>query len=479
MSKNNLIIYIVYLVSFVFIYGIFMQERTLYLNSDEIRGFYGNDIEINVYLGAQRWGLALYKSIFRGIAPLNGAFIVGCLLIASLTIQVELFDLKNKISKIVYGIIYMSMPVLGMHMQFANQVDAVALGALLTTIAAYLLIRRQGSESHFSIISILLLAFSISIYQSLLINFIAIIFASIIFRAYSFQEINIHLSFKCLFLTSGYAICIWLAISQLCISFTPKEIVSYIQNYRESVFHLQTYVDGNFIYFLSLLGHNIWKIIKLSYGPQFSIINLSIIFIISALIIRIKNKVNRTNYYLIVLALILLPTIPFIICGIMNAPLSDAALRTFTAAPIIVAILWAKVVEEYNHGQNSSSRIALIIILIYIIFSSAYHNATQLKHLKSFYYKIIRDFENIETHALQYIQKKNNTNTQHKIILFTKKLYTPFVDIRNHPHIYKLNIASEKDYEKYGNIISNMPEWPHPDSVKNVNDNILIVKYMK
>lgn len=80
------------------------------------------------------------------------------------SIIVEMFDIKSKINTIIISGILVTFPTLGSLMPFMNTQDAYQFGALLATIGAYLLVKKENGY----IYTIILLTLSLGIYQTYL-----------------------------------------------------------------------------------------------------------------------------------------------------------------------------------------------------------------------------------------------------------------------------------------------------------------------
>lgn len=80
------------------------------------------------------------------------------------SIIVVLFDIKSKINTILISGILVTFPTLGSLMPFMNTQDAYQFGALLATLAAYLLVKKEKGF----IFTIILLTLSLGIYQTYL-----------------------------------------------------------------------------------------------------------------------------------------------------------------------------------------------------------------------------------------------------------------------------------------------------------------------
>lgn len=112
-----------------------------------------------------RWFLMFPSAIGSefSLPWLNGFLTISYTAFIS-SIIVQMFDIKSKINTILISGILVTFPTLGSLMPFMNTQDAYQFGALLATLAAYFLVKKENGY----IFTIILLTLSLGIYQTYL-----------------------------------------------------------------------------------------------------------------------------------------------------------------------------------------------------------------------------------------------------------------------------------------------------------------------
>lgn len=165
--------------AYVFVYGYHILR--LGLLPDEMLSFRGNDT--SVYTGAGRWANAVYRQIMHeGTVPFAAGMVSGLYLSICYVIQATLLKLKNMATYLVFGAAYLGMIQFAAVLECSHNVDAISFGFLLCTIAAVLLFKPDRITPKAVVASILLVAFAVSIYQTIILYFCVLALATYLAR---------------------------------------------------------------------------------------------------------------------------------------------------------------------------------------------------------------------------------------------------------------------------------------------------------
>lgn len=164
-AVKNLLWGLAFFLLYLLIYGLLLPRFGLHW--DEVLDFDGS--ATGTYVGAGRWGLALYRCLFgSGAIPWAAGIMAGLYLSAALVLQIRLLRLNTVGLKCCYGALMLGMPQFGSMLVYSFQADAVALGFLLSTLACVQLFQKEGRPLCRFLGAILLMTLAISVYQVLL-----------------------------------------------------------------------------------------------------------------------------------------------------------------------------------------------------------------------------------------------------------------------------------------------------------------------
>lgn len=158
----------IYLLLFLFVYGAMLHKYGYHW--DETLDFQGGGMD--TYLVNGRWGLAIWRYVF-GIGPVvwPAGCIVCVMLSFFLVLVSKLLEINSFVYKVAFGMLYVLIPQYAYMMSYSMQSDAVAFGLFLMATAVFFIIK-GGWQS--ILLSVLLFAFSVGVYQTLALTFVAL-----------------------------------------------------------------------------------------------------------------------------------------------------------------------------------------------------------------------------------------------------------------------------------------------------------------
>ncbi len=166
---RSFIVWGCYLLIFLFIYG-GMLVRGGY-HWDETLDFAGGALD--TYIANGRWGLVLWRCVFgMGCAVWTSGVLAGILLTVSLVLQTRLLKIETPGLQLLYGIIYLVQVQFAYQMDYFFLCDATAFGLLAVTVAAGL--AEQGGLRRM-VAAAVLVTWAVAIYQCLVLNFLVLL----------------------------------------------------------------------------------------------------------------------------------------------------------------------------------------------------------------------------------------------------------------------------------------------------------------
>lgn len=445
------------------------------------------DSESPVYsdfsMGLGRWGTNLVRyHIFKGHTPYF-TLLLGLLLLSMTAVELSKLFKFNDAKGYIFCGLFLTIPQLSYQLIFTMQADVVPLGFLLSIFAVRLFLKSTisvfslRSISYFAISSLLLM-FVIAIYQALIlipiVAYLIVVFQNSYSKDFNIKKEIINMvHFGILLLLS--AILYYISVKIICPTGEGGFLATYTTGESNNKF-----LDFFTLWFEHLKG-------KVYYG------NKLFLFVTILSIFGIVNFILEKKYFIIKLILLLLILIipyslSFFITNGYHPP------RLYVASGIVFAFLITHFLANIRYQKTTILACAIICMCnIYFITQLFYSNYKIFNHDKDVARKIdsaIRlkypEFDNYTNYVyffgcIPYQEHEKfrlpdsevfggslfswDNGNNYRIINFFS-----FNDIA----YYKM-IDNKDTYLKIKDSISNMPTWPKQESIKLI-DNVIIVK---
>ena len=437
--------------------------------------------EFSMSLG--RWGTNLVRyRIFEGHLPYY-TMLVGIILLSLTAVELsKLFRFKGALS-FAFCALFLTFPQMSYQLVFTMQADVVPLGFLLAVLAVKFFV--NNSQNIFSkksivyfILSSLILMFVIAIYQALIlipiVVYIIILLQNTFNEDYHFKnEFKKGLFFSALLFVS--LVFYYVSAKLLCPVPEKGLLSSYLAGKTDNQF-----LNACSIWLKNLTGN-------FYYGDK-----LFIIAFIVSIIMFIKFGIEKKHFLIRFICLFLMLILPFafsfFITNVYHPP------RIYLTSGLVFAFVIVYFVSTIKYEQFTILIISIICVAnLYFITNLFYSNYKIFNHDKSEANKMNNliqakypEFdENVnyvyffgclpyEHHQKYRIDKSEifggslfnwDNGDNYRIINFFK-----FNDIA----YYKM-IDNRETYLKIKDSIAPMPVWPKKESVKMIN-NIIVVK---
>ena len=438
----------------------------------------------NSYLELGRWGTNFIRYyVFDGaVIPYFTVFISLVMFSASAVLMTDILRLR-RLESILFCALFVSFPQIAYQFIYYLQADAVSLGFLLSAVFILLFVKIiEGSNKLVSaglfLLAALIMMFVISIYQALI--FVpAVLYLVLVFRNTYLEGYTLTAEFKkallfglLLLVSAGFY---YISQKILC-----PDVSQYLSSYANGA-------SGNrFVNFYNIWIENLWG--DRFYGDKtFLVASLSAICTLIFLF-RKERKMFFTRAVLIVLMLIA----PFFISLFITIGYHPA--RLYLASGIVYAYLIAQFFASVKYRDLAVGFAGVIVLMNIYFITKLYvaHHGVQNHDLQLaskidnkirevypefeprrdyvYFYGAVpdSDFNRIkipESDVFGGSFFQWDTGSNGRIISYMRA-----VDVAN----YKI-IDSKDLFLKIRDSISDMPVWPKPGSVKQVND-VMIVK---
>ena len=462
---------------FLLVYGVFLGGREWYLNVDEIRDYAGSAKAAELYLSNGRWGLALYRSIFPGVAPMNGVLMAGGWICLALVMQGRLLGLRDFFSHCVYGVVALCVTLLGEHMLFANQVDAFGMAIFMSTLAVLLAVERRGVVAKIG--SVVLMTWSFAVYQSLVLNVVVLFLGVLYLRGIRNEAVSVWGYWLLMLKVLIPAVLLYAVSSRIAadLPIISANVSEHVAEYQNARFSADAYLSGDVMFTLRLVGHNVLKLLKLMLGLGLPLMcYAACLFGLLGLvqICREREWSISKKLWMLMMPPMILAT-PYMISVLMNAAAYEAAtLRTYSAAPFACAVLCIALFP--NGVKCPLLRYGGIWVLVFCVMAAAYDNNNKNKGIQCFYSSLIRDYILIEHEAARASTERGGSDKP-RVLLFGSKHITPFNDFSHHPYVNNVHLPTTEEQQAYIETVRELPAWPAPASVHYVAPDTVIVKY--
>ena len=311
-----------------------------------------DNLIFNVYHQANIWevmllrfGLCIMQAIKGGVvSPILASLISSILLGITVLLAIDTLDIKNKYFKYLIAVLFAVAPNISATFTFFYCSDAYIMGMFLATLSVYL-VRKYGDKKCTILLSSLLLAFSISMYQTYLSVTMCLCMFTLIIDALNKKDAKQILKNLVRYICMGViGVILYYIIAHLVLLISKLPIANYS---GASQIGLSTLLNINkllpesyqsfFNYFFNdkMIPNTIWGT-NIFYTIIFAVILIAMIYLI------IKNKPKFSNIILTLIFVALLP-----LCfGIIEIIVPDVDIHILMACSMIfIFLLFFKILE--------------------------------------------------------------------------------------------------------------------------------------
>ncbi|PIT50865.1 hypothetical protein BHC44_12010 [Snodgrassella alvi] len=344
-------------ITYIFVYGFELTHFSLSIDEE-----FNNNISHTIAIG--RWGHALLKaSIYpEPFIPFYTEMLTFILLSASCAVIVKIFSL-NLNQAIFFAVLYASSAQFAYQLQFLNQSDTIATAILLSSIAVYLIVRKN-SFLYTVILPAFLLCYSVAIYQSIIFFSYSLLLAYLLLDIVRDTEDNRHLKliFR-LIIASIIGLILYFVLGELILNYYHLHAESYLSD-------IVTWFDESPKQALKKISRCIehYFTLKAPYGMNTFV--LAVVFLILPLFYPLKRKTRYSLYAL--LSIITLFSMNIVVGKNLPARTMTSFAIFFAASGVISFIVikknkcfWAVAAFSFLYGMATVSNLFYTDYLAY------------------------------------------------------------------------------------------------------------------
>lgn len=491
-----------YLGMYLLVYG-FLMERNAPL-WDEV--FDASGEGMYSYLMADRWGLAAYRFLFgEGFQPYVAGIVAGLWIAAALVVQVTAFRLAGYFSPLVYGAAYNMSISWAFQVVYSHQSDAVALGILCATIAACCLFSAKRG-----VLGIGLLVLSLSIYQMLLLYYVAVVLALFVFRQRTDGDRIVMLALRGCLVSILSVVAVYGISWGVCRAVAPPaEISARFSGYQASLSCWPDIASAGGIA-NGIKAFLYWELINLrsmlnsmfgcGYPGQWPY-PVALVLLICLLPFMVRELGWQRSAALVIMGLLPYSFYPILLMsrygteGALNA-------RMGLAEPVFIGAVWACFVQADKGVFCCLHRNAAVCcLLVFSILKGAYKTSNMAREEMRIQHAMYTQYHEMGIRArllsdqgehgnpvvlvcqekesshwgegprMSIYDKPVQTGDLVRLDVYPPGVFKAFADYCGEP---QLKVASEADLERHQEVLSEMPSWPKAGSVRKHQGEIII-----
>ena len=485
---------------------------------DDISGVLGGAPEFNMPLPHGRWFCLVLEPIFKnGSLPVfNGVIVAACIAVSSL-ILFDMFDIQNKIHKILLGLILISIPAVTANLGYMGASGSNFIGILICILGAYLTCLAIHNSKKITIqywIGAFLFACSLGEYQCYFSLYLSL---CLIFFIYSI--ITTPISFKYFYKYFGYYIinifvglALYLVILQATLWFTGVKLLSYAHTDTYGIVPILEYLERLKLSYLLFFDPYICSSANMfpfqwnGWYKILLIVNVLLCALVVITFFRTRKKETRFQFYMLIL---LLP------CALNSNVLLYGwkplhSLHVYHQfVMFFLPILLLKSIEGIPNFslQNISTSfvktlhvVTVFIMFIFVILYVRYDNycymlsELRLSQAISYFNTLSTRIMTLKDYREEYpvvfineVEKRSHADTitirQNSDFPVTNPYGYPFVNsyaessraFIKHWCGFTPEFADAKKFEN-NSIVQSMPRYPDDGSIK-IIDNTIVVKF--
>jgi len=437
-------------------------------------------------LGLGRWGTNLVRyRIFEGLLPYF-TLLLGLFFLSLSAVELsKIFRLKG-IYAYVFCALFLTLPQHAYQLAFTMQADAVPIGFFCSILGLSLFIKNIQNPKNLNsvlmlFIACLLITFTISIYQALIFipvtGYVVYFFINIYNETFNLKKEFIKLCYFILFMIVA-VILYYISVKIFC----PPMEGGYLSSYTSGG------ESGNkFVNFYNLWVDNIRG--DFFYGDKTFLFTS-----IAALLLLVTFFKEKGNALLKSLCLLIMLVIPFLI----SFPITNGSHppRLYVSSSIIFGFLIVHLMRKVKE-KNIQPVLLLVSLIVFAniyfitnLFYSNYkifnHDLTIAKKMDNIIQNKYPDFNPNISYVYFYGALPESNHDKLKLPnsdVFGGSLFRwdggnnwRIINFFRVNDVAYYKFLDDKDaYNKVKDSIPSMPKWPNPESIKKV-DNVMIIK---
>lgn len=505
---------------FLFIFLFFIIHGEMLFNKiswwDDVSGLLGGEPNFNSPLPHGRWFCLVIGPLFGyGSLPVfNGIVVAICIAVSSLVLF-DMFDIQNKIHKILLGLILISIPAVAGNLGYMGASGSNFIGILICIIGAYLTCLAVHNSKLISIqywMGSFLFACSLGEYQcyfSLYLSLCLLFFMySIIEKPMSFKEFYRNFGYFIINICAGLAL--YFAVLQVTLWFTGVKLLSYAKTDTYGIVSVSGYLERLKIAYLLFFDPYLCSsanMFPFKWNGWYKILiflNVLLCALVVVKLSKIRKKETRFQFYILILLLPSVLNANVILYGWKPLHSLHVYHQFLLFLLPVVLLKTIKDVPDFSIRNNFRNLIKAFHVLtifsisIFVILYIRYDNwcymfsELRLSQAISYYNTLSTKIMSLKDYREEYpVVFINETEKRSHADILREYYDYPVINPYGYPFVnsyaessrafmkcwcgYAPSFADAKKFEN-NYIVQSMPRYPNDGSIR-IIDNVIVVKF--
>lgn len=449
------------------------------LHGDEMLDW--NGAAVGDYIANGRWCLALYKAIFGlGSMPVTAGLTAGIFFTLAYLVMLRIFPVRNLYAAAFCAVFFITDTAISYHLHYSHQVDAVALGLLMSVLGAYLICTWNSYKGILG--AALLFACATGCYQSLLLCPCVVIAVHLSNRVFSnnctIKEASVLLMRTALALAAAFIV--YLAISKCAmgLGIANENQIATCRLYQASQFNCPLLKDCSFPLKIQGICHYLLcsasQVLEPSRAGGFYFLCAFVPIIgICALYTR-----QSAHTFPKMLALSSLLALACFIPQLMHVALGNNWVPPHVkiAGALSSSAIWMTFLSHLTWRPRYGKAACIIVFLA--LQWCAYFDSTLSREKRTFSERYISMLHAVEYDAIRYASRQNINLEQVRVLLFPSWDYNLFPCVDRPGGLGQFRYlhfpVSDAEYLKHLPLLKTMPVWPADGSIRVEGDTIIV-----
>lgn len=449
------------------------------LHGDEMLDW--NGAAIGDYVANGRWCLALYKAIFGlGCMPVTAGLSAGIFFMLAYIVMLRIFPVRNLFAAAFCSVFFITDASISYHLHYSHQVDAVALGLLMSVLGSRLIC--TGNSFKAVLAAALLFACAIGCYQSLFLCpcvLIAAYMANKVFSNNYTAKEAVGLLIRAVFSLAA-AFIAYFALSKFALSLevANENQITTCQLYQASQFNCPLLADCSVALKIQSLAHYLLCAVSQFFTPNRAsgwYFLCTLVPIIGTCFVYARQRGYTFPKMLVLFSLLILSCfIPQLMHVVLGTSWVPAHVKI--AGALSLSAIWLTYLSHltWRPGYGLSACIVAFLSLQWC----ACFDSTLSRKKRSFSEHYISMLHAVEYDVIRYASRQDINLEQVRVLLFPAWDYNLYPCVDRPGGLGQFRYlhfpVSDAEYIEYLPLLKTMPVWPADGSIRVERDTIIV-----
>lgn len=450
------------------------------LHGDEMLDW--NGAAIGDYVANGRWCLALYKAIFGlGCMPVTAGLSAGLFFMLAYIVMLRIFSVHNLCTAAFCAVFFITDASISYHLHYSHQVDAVALGLLLSVLGTRLICIGNSLKGVWG--AALLFACAIGCYQSLFLCpcvLVAVYLSNKVFsNNYTVKEAACLLMRAVSALAAAFMAYFALSKFALCLGIANENQITTCQLYQTCQFNCTLLSDCSVALKLQAVAHYLLCAVSQFFTPNRAgggYFLCTIVPIIGLCFLYTRQRGYTFPKMLVLFSLLILSCLmPQLMHVVLGNDWVPAHVKI--AGALSASAMWLTYLSHLT-WRPGYGLFACIVAFLTLQWCACF-DSTLSREKRTFSEHYISMLHAVEYDVIRYAARQNINLDHVHVLLFPAWDYNLYPCVDRPGGLGQFRYlhfpVSDAEYIEHLPLLKTMPVWPADGSIR-VQGNTIIVK---